>query len=130
MKFSTILCAMLASHLSRVGTAFSIRSSNSLHRGFYTSRTMRLAASSEGGGGRVSGAVVDKDLMTKTEKKKKGAKQPKLDTNPPKGTRDFYPEDMRLQTWLFSQWREVAKTYGFSEYDAPVLESENRTGVH
>lgn len=125
MKFSTVLCAMLASHLSRVGTAFSIRSTNSLTRGLYTSRAMRLAASSEGGGGRVSSAVVDKDLMDKTTKKKKGGKKPKLDTNPPKGTRDFYPEDMRLQTWLFSQWREVAKTYGFSEYDAPVLESES-----
>merc|ERR1712232_1266617 len=41
------------------------------------------------------------------------------------GTRDFYPEDMRLRTWLFDQWKSVAKTYGFSEYDAPVLESES-----
>ena len=48
-----------------------------------------------------------------------------MDTNPPKGTRDFYPEDMRQRTWLFDQWREVAKTYGFSEYDAPVLEAES-----
>lgn len=49
----------------------------------------------------------------------------KLDTNPPKGTRDFYPEDMRLRTWLFDQWRSVARTFGFVEYDAPVLESES-----
>lgn len=62
--------------------------------------------------------------MSKTgagEQKKKAAA---LDTNPPKGTRDFYPPDMRLRTWLFSQWRDVAALYGFSEYDAPVLESE------
>jgi len=76
------------------------------------------------GGGRSSAAVADKDLLTKT---KSNAKQKKvaLDTNPPKGTRDFYPSDMRLQAWLFNQWRDVAATYGFSEYDAPVLESES-----
>ena len=49
----------------------------------------------------------------------------KLDTNPPKGTRDFFPEDMRVRNCLFDTWRDVAKTYGFSEYDAPVLESES-----
>ena len=76
-----------------------------------------------GGGGRVSASVQDKNVLDKTNGKKK-RKVTKLDTNPPKGTRDFYPEDMRLRNWLFDQWRDVAKTYGFSEYDAPVLESE------
>lgn len=81
------------------------------------------------GGGRISSAIPDKDLMSKTVKSgedRGGTKQQKekLDTNPPKGTRDFYPEDMRQRTWLFQQWRDVAKSYGFSEYDAPVLESE------
>lgn len=74
--------------------------------------------------GRISNAVSDKDVLTKTNSEATQTKQQKLDTNPPKGTRDFYPEDMRLRTWLFDQWRAVAKTYGFSEYDAPVLESE------
>jgi histidyl-tRNA synthetase len=32
---------------------------------------------------------------------------------------------MRLRTWLFEHWRSVASSYGFSEYDAPVLESES-----
>ena len=78
------------------------------------------------GGGRVSAAVQDKNVLDKTnEKTNKKKQQPKLNTNPPKGTRDFYPEDMRLRNWLFDQWREVAKQYGFSEYDAPVLESES-----
>lgn len=40
------------------------------------------------------------------------------------GTRDFYPEDHRLQTWLFSQWRAAAARHGFEEYDAPVVEPE------
>ncbi|KAG5186960.1 histidyl-tRNA synthetase [Tribonema minus] len=47
-----------------------------------------------------------------------------MDANPVKGTRDMYPEDMRLRTWLFGHWRKVAEQYGFEEYDAPVLESE------
>jgi len=40
----------------------------------------------------------------------------------PSGTRDFYPNEMKIRTWLFTTWREVAKSYGFVEYDAPVLE--------
>jgi histidyl-tRNA synthetase len=75
--------------------------------------------------GRVSNAVQDSDFLSKTDSKSQRTARPKLDTNPPKGTRDFYPDDMRLRTWLFDHWREVAKTYGFSEYDAPVLESES-----
>ena len=41
-----------------------------------------------------------------------------------KGTRDFYPEDMRVRQWLFGLWRETARRYGFEEYDACVLEHE------
>ena len=44
------------------------------------------------------------------------------DLQPPRGTRDFYPEDMRLRTWLFGVFREVARRFGFEEVDAPVLE--------
>lgn len=40
------------------------------------------------------------------------------------GTRDFFPEDQRLKSWLFGKWRTVAALYGFEEYDAPVVESE------
>lgn len=42
---------------------------------------------------------------------------------PPSGTRDFYPEDYRLQNWLFEQFRIVGREFGFQEYDSPVLES-------
>nr|GMC90370.1 histidine--tRNA ligase, chloroplastic/mitochondrial [Ipomoea batatas] len=48
----------------------------------------------------------------------------KIDVNPPKGTRDFPPEDMRLRTWLFQNFREVSQSFGFEEVDFPVLESE------
>jgi len=47
-----------------------------------------------------------------------------MDLNPPRGTRDFYPEDMAARSWLFDQWRQTAALYGFEEYDSPVLESE------
>lgn len=30
-----------------------------------------------------------------------------IDVNPPRGTRDFPPEDMRLRNWLFQHFREV-----------------------
>ncbi len=40
------------------------------------------------------------------------------------GLRDFYPEDMRVRNWLFGLWRGVANQYGFSEYDAALLERE------
>lgn len=40
----------------------------------------------------------------------------------PRGTRDFYPEDLRLRSWLFAHFREVARRFGFEEVDAPVVE--------
>ncbi|CAM8931043.1 unnamed protein product [Rhodiola kirilowii] len=48
----------------------------------------------------------------------------KIDVNPPKGTRDFPPEEMRLRNWLFGNFREVSRLFGFEEVDFPVLESE------
>ncbi|MCH8075591.1 MAG: histidine--tRNA ligase [SAR324 cluster bacterium] len=44
---------------------------------------------------------------------------------PVKGTRDFYPAEMRLRNWLFDIWRETSRQFGFEEYDACVLESED-----
>lgn len=46
----------------------------------------------------------------------------KLSTQPYKGARDFYPEDKRLQKYMFATMRRVAERYGYEEYDAPVLE--------
>lgn len=45
-----------------------------------------------------------------------------LSKQPYKGARDFYPKDKRLQKWLFSKWRKVVESYGYEEYDAPILE--------
>lgn len=45
-----------------------------------------------------------------------------LSTQPYKGARDFYPEDKRLQKYMFNLMRRVSEEYGYEEYDAPVLE--------
>ena len=41
-----------------------------------------------------------------------------------RGTRDFYPEDLRVRNWLFERFHNAALSHGFEEYDAPVLETE------
>jgi histidyl-tRNA synthetase len=47
-----------------------------------------------------------------------------MDLKPVRGTRDFFPAEMRLRSWLFGHFREVARRFGFEEYDAPVVETE------
>lgn len=42
---------------------------------------------------------------------------------PVKGTRDFYPERMAVRTWLYNTMRAVAESFGYQEYEAPILES-------
>lgn len=39
-----------------------------------------------------------------------------------KGTRDFYPPEMRLRRWLEEKFREVSLRHGFEEYDGPIFE--------
>ena len=41
---------------------------------------------------------------------------------PPRGTRDFYPEDLRRRDWLFGHFRAVARAFGYEEVDAPIVE--------
>ncbi|KAL6195941.1 hypothetical protein ACLB2K_031558 [Fragaria x ananassa] len=71
------------------------------------------AAAAGGRTGAVSPAPVTKEDL-----------QQRIDVNPPKGTRDFPPEEMRLRSWLFSNFREVSRLFSFEEVDFPVLESE------
>lgn len=40
-----------------------------------------------------------------------------------KGTRDFYPEQMAARVWLYNSMRAVAESFGYQEYEAPILES-------
>jgi len=38
------------------------------------------------------------------------------------GFRDFFPEDCARRNYIVATWREVARRYGFVEYDGPLLE--------
>lgn len=38
------------------------------------------------------------------------------------GFRDLYPEDFARRSHIFRVWRQTAVAFGFSEYDAPILE--------
>ncbi|MHA3773230.1 histidine--tRNA ligase [Verrucomicrobiota bacterium sgz303538] len=38
------------------------------------------------------------------------------------GFRDFYPDDCARRNYILSTWREVARRYGFVEYDGPTVE--------
>jgi histidyl-tRNA synthetase len=38
------------------------------------------------------------------------------------GFRDFYPADCARRNYILSTWREVARRYGFVEFDGPVVE--------
>lgn len=40
-----------------------------------------------------------------------------------KGTRDFYPEQMAVRIWSYNQMRAVSESFGYQEYEAPILES-------
>jgi histidyl-tRNA synthetase len=44
------------------------------------------------------------------------------DLQAPRGTRDFYPDELRLRNWLFDHFSETARSFGFEQVDAPVLE--------
>ncbi|CAN8257270.1 unnamed protein product [Cochlearia groenlandica] len=96
-----------------------------------------------GGGGGRSGSIVAPMVNEDFQK---------IDVNPPKGTRDFAPEDMRLRNWLFNHFKEVririiihnyvfqsfklslayslvfdfkvSRLFGYEEVDFPVLETE------
>src|ERR671911_2143594 len=39
------------------------------------------------------------------------------------GFRDFYPEEFAARTYILQTWRDVARRFGFVEYDGPPLES-------
>jgi histidyl-tRNA synthetase len=40
-----------------------------------------------------------------------------------KGTRDYYPEDMALRNWLYQTIRRVSTSFGYQEWEAPMLEA-------
>lgn len=105
-----------------------------------SSTSVAQCSGENGGGGGRSGALSPPPITDVVQK---------IDVNPPKGTRDFAPEEMRLRSWLFQNFREVrvskhvyiygcmheglyligcgiqvSRIFGFEEVDFPVLESE------
>lgn len=46
-----------------------------------------------------------------------------LSTEPYKGTRDFYPKDMQFRNWMFGKLSQTVRSFGYLEYDGPMLES-------
>lgn len=47
----------------------------------------------------------------------------KLSTQPYKGTRDFYPEEMKLRNWFFGKIRKALELAAYEEYNGPMVES-------
>lgn len=45
-----------------------------------------------------------------------------MNIQPVKGTRDFYPEEMAFRKWLFGKMRNAAESFGYQEYEGPILE--------
>lgn len=46
-----------------------------------------------------------------------------LSSQPYKGTRDYYPEEKRVQNYIFDTWKRVVERFGYEEYGAPILEN-------
>lgn len=46
----------------------------------------------------------------------------KMNLQPLKGFRDFYPEQMNFRNWLFEQMSQTAKLFGYQQYEGPTLE--------
>ena len=45
-----------------------------------------------------------------------------LSTQSYKGARDYFPEDKRLQNYIFKIWHQTVRSFGYEEYGAPLLE--------
>ena len=44
-----------------------------------------------------------------------------LSTDSYKGVRDFYPEDMAIQRYIFDVWGQTAESFGYERYDNPEV---------
>jgi histidyl-tRNA synthetase len=46
-----------------------------------------------------------------------------MQLEPPRGMRDFYPEDLELRDRIFLAWADAATQHGFQRFEAPVVET-------
>jgi hypothetical protein len=51
--------------------------------------------------------------VANTSKRGRNEKKGIIEVEPVMGTRDFFPEDMRVRTWLFDNFRAVASSFCF-----------------
>ncbi|MFH1412490.1 MAG: histidine--tRNA ligase [bacterium] len=47
----------------------------------------------------------------------------KISNQPPKGTSDWMPEELKIRQYIFKVWRQVCLSYGYQEYLTPLVES-------
>jgi hypothetical protein len=101
--------------IARVGSTASHATSATakvLRRPTYNSLKASLDVSAKASSRRRFVAMADGDgggRAVTTAKPTKEGKMQKIDTNPPRGTRDFAPQDMRLRNWLFEEFRKVSQ---------------------
>ncbi len=69
-----------------------------------------------------SGAFIFGQHLAISQEKCKNHVMSALSSQPYKGTRDYYPEDKRVQNYIFDVWHKVSRSYGYEEYGAPTLE--------
>jgi histidyl-tRNA synthetase len=46
-----------------------------------------------------------------------------MQLDPPRGMRDFYPEDLALRDRIFAAWTEASTKHGFQHFEPPVVET-------
>ena len=68
------------------------------------------AAAAAGDGGAAQQAEPSGRSVTSATPER-AEKQSMIDLQPPRGTRDFPPEDMRLRKWLFGKFAEARACY-------------------
>jgi histidyl-tRNA synthetase len=49
--------------------------------------------------------------------------QKKISNLPPRGTADWFPDEMQIRQSIFNTWREVCRKFGYREYLTPILEN-------
>lgn len=45
-----------------------------------------------------------------------------MSKSPYRGTRDFFPTEMRLRNYIFKKMAEVSELFAYEPYDGPLLE--------
>lgn len=66
--------------------------------------------------------MIKSSYLQSNEENEKITPMSTLSSQPYKGTRDYYPNEKRVQNYIFATWRRVSQRFGYEEYGAPLLE--------